>query len=98
MFERGFGEVAVRIEQGETFAGREVLPDQVEQKRAFAGAGLPDHIEMPAPLFRVEQDIAAQRVGADAELLIECSHSQNGAGVPCAPQLGTWCGQHPHSL
>ena len=38
-----------------------------------------------------------EMTGADAELLMWRCHGQNGAGVPCAPQSGTWCGQHPFS-
>ena len=68
--ERGLRKVAMRIEQRETFPGGKVLADQVEEERALAGAGLPDHIEVSSALLVVEQDIAAQRVGADAELLI----------------------------
>ncbi len=98
IFERGLREIAVRIEQCETFPGGEVLPNEVEQQSALTGAGLSDDVEVPAALLGIERDIAAQRVGTDADGLIECSHSQKGAGVPCAPQLGTWCGQHPHSL
>ena len=67
---RGFSEVAVRIEQCETFPGGEVLLDQVEKESALTGAGLPDYIEVSSALVVVEQHIAAQRVGADAELLI----------------------------
>ena len=41
--------------------------DQIEEKRALAGAGLADDVEVPAPFLRVEHDIIAQRMGADAE-------------------------------
>jgi hypothetical protein len=46
------------------------LSDQVEKESALTGARLPDHIEMSSALVVVEQTIAAQRVGANAELLI----------------------------
>ena len=68
--------------------GRKVLLDEIQEKRALAGAGLTNDVEVPAALLGVEGDIAAQRVSADAELLMYCSHSQNGAGVPCTPQVG----------
>jgi hypothetical protein len=45
----------------------------------------------------VEHDGLAGNAGTDTDLLRWCVHGRNGAGVPCAPQLGRWCGQHPHS-
>ena len=81
----------------EPLPGREVLPNQIEEKGALAGAGLPDDVEMPAPLLGIEHDGLARDAGADADLLTWCFHGRNGAGVPCAPQVGTWCGQHPCS-
>ena len=69
MEQHRFGEIAVRIEQREAFAGGEVLRDQVEQQRRFAGAGLADDVEVPAPLLGVEHDEIARNAGAEAKLL-----------------------------
>jgi len=88
----------MRIEQSKPLFGHEVLGNETEEKGGLAGSGLPDDVEVAAPFLLVEHDITAQRKGANAELLAWCIHGRNGAGVPCAPQLGTWCGQHPHSL
>jgi hypothetical protein len=98
MVKRGPSEVAVGIEESEAFAGGEVLADQVEEKRALAGAGLADDVEVAAALVWCEHDRIAQNgVGTDAKLLVVCGHSRKGAGVPCAPQFGRWCWQHPVS-
>ncbi len=86
--QRGLGEVAMRIEESKSLPGGEVLPDQVEEKGALAGSGLPDDVEVPAPFLLVEHDIIAQRMGANAELLAWCIHGRKGAGVPCASQVG----------
>ena len=64
VIERGFGEVAVRIEQRNTFAGREVLGDEVKEQRALAGAGLADDVEVPAAIVGTEHDWIAQEVQA----------------------------------
>jgi hypothetical protein len=52
---------------------------------------------MAAALLGVENDRLARNAGTDADMLTRCVHGRNGAGVPCAPQLGRWCGSHPHS-
>jgi hypothetical protein len=52
MQQHSLGEVAVRIEQREPGAGSEVLRDQVQQQRRFAGTGLADDVEMTPPFFR----------------------------------------------
>ena len=88
--QRGLGEIAVGIEKSYALAGREILADEIEQQRALAGAGLTDDVEMPTSLLGIEHDIATRRKGANANLLAECCHSRNGAGVPCAPQFGRW--------
>jgi hypothetical protein len=44
MRERSFGQVAMRIEQSQSLAGDEVLPDQIEQEGALTGAGLADDV------------------------------------------------------
>jgi hypothetical protein len=44
--QQGFGELAVRVAQCQPLVGSEVLRDQVQQQRRFAGAGLPDEVEM----------------------------------------------------
>ena len=69
MREGGFGEVAMRIEESQALAGDEVLPDQIEQEGALAGAGLADDVKMPAALLRIEHDQFARRAGTDCELL-----------------------------
>ena len=51
MVERSPGEVAMRIEQGEACARREILADEIEQQRALARAGLPDDVKMAAALL-----------------------------------------------
>jgi hypothetical protein len=86
---RGFSEVAVRIEQCETFPGGEVLSDQVEKESALTGAGLPNHIEVSSALVVIEQHIARPTCGRRCRAAdLMQSYSQNGAGVPCAPQVG----------
>lgn len=62
-------QVAVRIQEGDAGAGREVLADEIEQEGTLAGAGLADDVQVPAALFRVERDEAARMMGADAEAL-----------------------------
>ncbi len=93
MRESSFGEVAMRIEQRQALADHEVLPDQIEEEGAFTGAGLADDVEMTTAFLRIEHDQFARRAGTNIELLVERSHSRKRAGVPCAPQLGKWCGQ-----
>jgi hypothetical protein len=51
---------------------------------------------MTAAFLRID-DQFARRAGTNGELLVERSHSRKRAGVPCAPQLGKWCEQHPGS-
>jgi hypothetical protein len=51
---------------------------------------------LPA-FFAIQHHQITQRVGTDAELLMWQCHGRDGAGVPCAPQVGTWCGQRPCS-
>ena len=63
------GKVAVRVEQRQAFAGREVLRDQVEQQRRFAGAGLADDVEVTAPRLGSEHDQIARDAGAEKKLL-----------------------------
>jgi hypothetical protein len=93
----GFRKIAMRIEQRDALPSLEILPDEVEKDGALAGAGLADDVKMAAAFVEVEHDMLARNAGAEANLLRWCVHGQNGAGVPCAPQLGRWCGQHPHS-
>jgi hypothetical protein len=64
-----FREVAVRIEKGEAFAGKDVLPDEVEEERALAGAGLPDDVQMSAAFLEIEHGVFTRRADADANLL-----------------------------
>ena len=70
MRERGFGEVAMRIEESQALAGDEVLPDQIEQEGAFAGAGLADDVEMTAAFLRIEHDQFARRAGTDCRAAV----------------------------
>ena len=44
--DRGFGQISVRIEQRDAATGGEVLGNQIEEQGRFAGAGLPDDIEV----------------------------------------------------
>ena len=44
------GQVAVRIDHGDPFPGHDVVHGEVEQHRAFAGAGLADDVNMPLAL------------------------------------------------
>ena len=60
MQQHRFGEIAVRIEQREPFAGGEVLRDEIEEQRDLAGAGLADDVEVPAPLLGIEHDELAR--------------------------------------
>jgi hypothetical protein len=69
MYKHVFCKIAVRVEQCQALAGHEVLPDQVEEQSALAGAGLPDHVEVSATLFGIEHDGLARDAGADAKLL-----------------------------
>ena len=69
MQQHGFGEIAVRIEQREPGAGGEVLRDQVQQQRRFAGAGLADDVEVPPPLLGGEHDQIARNAGTEKKLL-----------------------------
>ena len=59
----------MRVEQCEPGAGREVLRDQVQQQRRFAGAGLADDVEMPAPLVGSEHNRITRYAGAEKKLL-----------------------------
>ena len=65
----GFGKIAVRVEQSEPGTASEVLCDQVQQQRRFAGAGLANNVEMPPPLFRGEHDQIARDAGTEKKLL-----------------------------
>ena len=65
MHQRGFGEIAVRIEESKSLAGGQVLRNQIEQQSAFAGAGLTDDVEVPTPLFRVEHHEITPNIGAE---------------------------------
>jgi len=56
MRERSLGQVAMRIEQRQALAGDEVLPDQIEEEGAFAGAGLADDVKMATAFLRIEHD------------------------------------------
>ena len=94
-FEDGFGEVAMGIEQRDAGAGGEVLANEVEQQGTLAGAGLPDDVEVPAALVVAEHDKVARCEGANTQLMALVCHSRNGAGVPCAPQVGIWRGRRP---
>jgi hypothetical protein len=67
--EHRFGEVAMRIEQRKPFAGREVLSNKLEKKGAFAGAGLANDVDVPAPFLGVEHDLSARGVGGNVELM-----------------------------
>jgi len=69
MEQHGFGEIAVRVKQREPFTRREVLRDQVEQQRRFAGAGLPDDVEVSAPRLGDEHDKIARDAGTEKKLL-----------------------------
>ena len=69
MEQHRFGEIAVRIEEREPFAGREVLRDQIEEQRRFAGAGLADDVEVAAPRLGGEHDEIARNAGAEKKLL-----------------------------
>ena len=63
--EYGLRQIAMRIEQSETLPGIEVLGDEVEQQRAFAGTGLTDEIKMALSFGLTERDRAAQKMGAE---------------------------------
>lgn len=67
--EHVLGKIAVRIEERQALALREVLRDQVEEQRRLSGAGLADDVEVAAPLVRVERHEFARYAGAEAELL-----------------------------
>ena len=69
MREHRLGEIAVRIEQRQALAGGEVLRNQVQEQRRFAGAGLADDVEVPAALLGVEHDEIARHAGTEAKLL-----------------------------
>ena len=81
----------MRIEQSEACTVPKVLLDQIEQQRAFAGAGLADDVEVPAALVGFEHRQLARGAGADAKRMFVVNHGQKRAGVPCAPQFGNWC-------
>lgn len=67
--ENGVGKIAMRIEDGDTFAGNDVLDDQVEQQRALSGTGLADDIEMPPPCLTRERHVAAVTAGAKLQVV-----------------------------
>ena len=69
MREGGFGEVAMRIEESQALAGDEVLPDQIEQEGALAGAGLADDVKMTTAFLRIKHDQFARWAGTDCKLL-----------------------------
>ena len=56
MREGSFGQVAMRIEERQALAGDKVLPNQIEQEGALAGAGLADDVKMTAAFLRIEHD------------------------------------------
>jgi len=49
-------EVAVRIEYSQTFAVRNVLPDEIIEQGRFPGAGCTDHVQVSDALFRRQTD------------------------------------------
>ena len=69
----------MRIEEGQAAAGGQILRDQIEQQRRFAGAGLADDVEMAGPGGRGEPD---RRGEAQAEIelavWIEFAHAGKG--------------------
>jgi hypothetical protein len=61
-----------------------ILAQQIEQERAFAGAGLTDDVEMSAALVRIEHEKSTRCVGAEGESLGLRIQSWKRAGVACA--------------
>ena len=58
----------VRIDQGDAFAGFDVLAEHVEHERALAGAGLADDVE-PLPAIRAGDAENAARCAAQSVVL-----------------------------
>ena len=69
MEQHRFGEIAVWIEQRQPFAGGEVLRDEIEEQRRFAGAGLADDVEVATPRLGGEHGSSARNAGAEKKLL-----------------------------
>jgi hypothetical protein len=53
MFEHRAGKIAMRIKQSDACTIFKILAQQIEQQRAFAGAGLADDVEMSVALVRI---------------------------------------------
>ena len=49
--ENVFGEVAVRIDDGDALTGADVAHRKIEEDRAFPGAGFADDVDMALTLF-----------------------------------------------
>lgn len=72
---RGFGQIAMRIEEGQPATGCEILRDQIEQQRRFPGPRLADDVEMAGPCIgRQEDRLAKMRTDVEAVLDIEKGH------------------------
>ena len=54
--DHGLREIAMRIEQREAAAGREILLDHGKEERRLAGAGLADHVHVPTAIVECERD------------------------------------------
>src|SRR5438045_32285 len=50
VFENFFGQIAVRIDETDTFASHDVLDDEVSKKRRLACTCFPDRVEVLPPI------------------------------------------------
>ena len=59
----------MRIEESKPLPGREVLANEIQEKGALAGSGLPGDVEVPAPFLLVEHypDAGCRRDALAAE-------------------------------
>jgi hypothetical protein len=88
----------VRIKQSKPLAGCEVLTNEIEEKGAFAGGGLPDNVAMAAPLlsqFNYQTPgsldlVGAERKGKDNQFLPAPSYPP-----PCLNLASTFSPPYP---
>ena len=71
------GKVAVRVDDGDPFPADDVVHGEVEQRRAFAGAGLADDIDVPLALLARERQCRPR----------SCVQCMGGCGSICRGSL-----------
>lgn len=88
-----FDEIAVRVEEREAAAVRDILPDEELQQRRFACPGFPDHVQMCEPIWTQHAKRAhiVAPVNA-AEIGERRRHPRILAGNPASHRVGKRAG------